>query len=728
MQCKTAACRKALCLSKADNEAMPTDMTSKTGSNYICQAWKGGGEMSQLEKDIRYLKGVGETRAKALAKLGINCLRDLINHFPRSYEDRSQVYPIYDAPFDSPVTIKAVVAREPSLARIRRGMELVKFRVVDDTGSVDITFFNQSFLRTRFHAGETYLFYGKINAAGSKRTMANPAFELVDADSEASGKIVPVYSLTKGISGKMMSGYVRNALNELGDDVPDALPPKIIKEHKLAQARYAYENIHFPADYGALELSRKRLIFEELFVLACALSGMRSGRQLSGGKVIDACDIEEFYSSLSFSPTSAQRRAVKDALEDMASGRPMNRLVQGDVGSGKTLVAAACIWSVCRSGRQAAFMAPTEILAEQHLETLRSFLDPFGIRVEKLSGSTTAANKRKIREALEKGEIDLIVGTHAIISENVNFKDLALAVTDEQHRFGVTQRSALAAKTEKPHVLVMSATPIPRTLALMIYGDLDVSVIDELPPGRLKVDTFHVDESYRARLYGFIRKQVGEGRQVFVVCPMVEENEELEIELKSATEHAEHLKTVFPELNVACIHGKMKAKDKDAVMSAVVAGEIDILVSTTVIEVGVDVPNASLMIIENAERFGLSQLHQLRGRVGRGKHKSWCILVSDAKTEESKERLKVMCETNDGFKISEHDLRLRGPGDFFGSRQHGLPEMHIADLGGDMRVLQSAQAAAHKLLADDPRLSKPENTALRMRIQQLFEANSDMLN
>ncbi len=684
--------------------------------------------MSELDKSIRYLKGVGEARAKTLSKLGIANLRDLLNHFPRNYEDRSLIYPIYDAPFDTPVTIRAIVAREPTLSRVRRGMELVKFRAVDDTGSVDITYFNQSYLRTRFKTGDSFLFYGKISAVGSHRSMTNPAFEPVEPDSDAPGKIVPVYSLTKGISGKMMSGYVRTALNETGDEVPDALPKSIVEKYGLAQARYAYENIHFPADFGALELARKRLIFEELFVLACALAGIRSGRDRSGGKIIEKTNVEEFYSSLSFSPTSAQRRAVEDALADMASGKPMNRLVQGDVGSGKTLVAAACIWSVCRSGHQAAFMAPTEILAEQHLETLRTFLEPFGLHVEKLTGSMTAAQKRKVRAGLESGEIDLVVGTHAIITEDVAFHDLALAVTDEQHRFGVSQRSALAAKTEKPHVLVMSATPIPRTLALMIYGDLDVSVIDELPPGRLKVDTFHVDESYRARLYGFIRKQVGEGRQVFVVCPMVEENEEIELELKSAVEHAEHLKTVFPELSIGCIHGKMKPKDKDAVMSAVVAGEIDVLVSTTVIEVGVDVPNVSLMIVENAERFGLSQLHQLRGRVGRGKHKSWCILVSDAKNEESKERLKVMCDTTDGFKISEHDLRLRGPGDFFGSRQHGLPEMHIADLGGDMRVLKTAQTAAHELLASDPRLSKPENAALRERIKQLFEVNSDTLN
>ena len=684
--------------------------------------------MAELDKDVRYLKGVGEARAKALAKLGITTLRQLISHFPRSYEDRTVIYPITEAPFDIPVSIRAIVAREPTLSRIRRGMELVKFRAVDDSGSVDITYFNQSYLKNRFQPGESYVFYGKITVAGNRRSMANPEFEPVSADGEVPGKIVPRYPLTHGVSNKMLSGYVRTALTELGQDVPSYLPEKVRREHELCQAVYAYENIHFPADFGALELARRRLIFEELFVLACALSGRRHQRSRTGGKIIAKANMEEFFAPLPFSPTNAQRKATLQALEDMASGCPMNRLVQGDVGSGKTLVAAACIWSVCKAGHQAAFMAPTEILAEQHLDSLRGFLEPFNLRVEKLTGSMTAAQKRKVRAALESGEIDVIVGTHAILTDDVKFFDLALAVTDEQHRFGVEQRAALSSKTEKPHVLVMSATPIPRTLALMIYGDLDVSVIDELPPGRQKVDTFHVDESYRARLYGFIQKLVGEGRQVFVVCPMVEENEELEIELKSAVEHAEELKLQFPELRVGCIHGKMKPKEKDAVMAAVVAGEIDILVSTTVIEVGVDVPNAALMVVENAERFGLSQLHQLRGRVGRGQHKSWCILISDAKNPESQERLKVMCQTSDGFKISEHDLRLRGPGDFFGSRQHGLPEMHIADLGGDIKILQTAQRAAQELLASDPELNRAEHGALKARIKQLFEANEGMLN
>ncbi|MGN1001914.1 MAG: ATP-dependent DNA helicase RecG, partial [Oscillospiraceae bacterium] len=545
---------------------------------------------------------------------------------------------------------------------------------------------------------------------------------------DKTGRILPRYRLCQGLSNNRMIGYMRSALELAAGEVPDVLPAPVRVKYELAQARYAYENIHFPADFGALELARKRLIFEELFTLVCALGKMRVQRGGQDGIPIPHADVSEFYAALPFAPTHAQEKAVAQALADMAGGGSMNRLVQGDVGSGKTLVAAACVWAVCRAGKQAAFMAPTEILAEQHLATLRGFLSPFGLRVEKLTGSMTAKEKRLVKAGLLDGSVDVIVGTHALLTEDVAFVDLALVVTDEQHRFGVDQRSALSAKAGKPHVLVMSATPIPRTLALMIYGDLDVSVLDELPPGRQKVDTFTVDESYRRRLNGFIAKLVGEGRQVFVVCPMVEENEELDAHLKSAVEHAEELKETFPALRVGCIHGRMKAKEKDAVMADVVAGKIDILVSTTVIEVGVDVPNAALMIVENAERFGLSQLHQLRGRVGRGQHKSWCILVSDASGQEAKARLKAMCETSDGFKISEQDLLLRGPGDFFGSRQHGLPEMHIADLCGDMRLLQTAQAAAQELLAADPELERPENAALAAHIEKLFDLHGGSIN
>ncbi len=684
--------------------------------------------MSAAETEIRYLKGVGETRAKALSKLGIGTFGDLVNYFPRSYEDRTKYSPIMASPLEEPVCIRALVANTPTLSRVKRGMQLVKLRAVDESGSVEITFFNQTWVRNQLHQGETYIFYGKLSGTLTRRTMTNPDWEPESREGVKTGRILPKYPLCQGVSNRLIIGYVRSALDAIGDDVPDALPAQVRVTYQLAQARYAYENIHFPADFGALELARRRLIFEELFVLACAMDRLRSTRVALEGQRIPPADVGEFYASLPFTPTQAQKRAVSQALSDMASGRPMNRLVQGDVGSGKTMAAAACVWSVLRAGKQAAFMAPTEILADQHLATMRGFLAPFGMRVEKLTGSMTAKEKRDVKSALASGEIQLVIGTHALLTADVAFFDLALVITDEQHRFGVNQRGALSAKAELPHVLVMSATPIPRTLALIIYGDLDVSVIDEMPPGRQKVDTFAVDDSYRQRLYGFIEKLVREGRQVFVVCPMVEENEEYDPSLKSAVEHAQALKEAFPEFTVECIHGKMKPKEKDAVMAQVVAGTVNILVSTTVIEVGVDVPNAALMVVENAERFGLSQLHQLRGRVGRGQHKSWCILISDAKNDEAKARLKAMCETNDGFRISEEDLRLRGPGDFFGSRQHGLPEMHIADLCGDIKILETAQRAAKELLERDPGLSAPENAALARRVELLFAANRGMIN
>ena len=684
--------------------------------------------MAEAEKDIRYMKGVGEARAKALNKLGIRTLEDLVGYFPRSYEDRTQFAPIMAAPLEETVCIRALVANSPSLTRVRKGMQLVKFRAVDDSGSVDITFFNQVWVKDQIHAGESYIFCGKLSGTLTRRTMSNPDWEPELQEGRKTGRILPKYALCHGISNKMMIGYVQTALQQAGAAVPDTLPVAVRERYQLSQARFAYENIHFPADFGSLELARKRLIFEELFTLACAMGRMRGTRQQQDGIPIPACAPEEFYRTLRFSPTGAQARAVSQVLKDLNSGRPMNRLVQGDVGCGKTMVAACCAWAVCRAGKQAAFMAPTEILAEQHLASMRDFLAPFGFRVEKLTGSMTVKEKKAVKTALATGEIDLIIGTHALLTEDVVFSSLALVITDEQHRFGVQQRGTLSAKAQRPHVLVMSATPFPRRLALMIYGDLDVSVIDELPPGRQKVDTFAVDESYRSRLNGFIEKLVGEGRQVFVVCPMVEENEEFDPDLKSAVEHAEAMQTAFPGLAVGCMHGRMKPKDKDAVMSAFVRGEVQILVSTTVIEVGVDVPNAALMVIENAERFGLSQLHQLRGRVGRGQHKSWCILVSDAKNEESRARLKAMCETNDGFRISEEDLRLRGPGDFFGQRQHGLPEMHIADLCGDMNILQTAQTAAKELLEQDPELTAPENAALAAQVERLFEANRGTIN
>lgn len=684
--------------------------------------------MPEFGTELRYVKGVGEARARAFGRLGVHDLAGLVSFFPRAYEDRTRLVRIAELADGDLVCVEAVVGTEPQLSRIRRGLDLLRFRAVDETGAMQLTFFNQAYLKDQFRKGESYVFYGRAQVKGRFVSMTNPVFDRLADFGRVTGRIVPVYRLTSGLSQNMVRSAVRQALDLSQGRLPDGLPDCVADEYKLCTARYAYENVHFPADMQALSLARRRLVFEELFVLACALGLLRGGREGAQGRVLRGAGLGTFTGSLPFSPTGAQLRAMREAIGDMSSGKLMNRLIQGDVGSGKTLVAAACIWYAAQSGAQSAFMAPTEILAEQHYATLTGFLEPFGIRVAKLTGSMRAAEKRAVLSGLASGEYALCVGTHALLSGGVEFRDLALVVTDEQHRFGVQQRAALAEKGLRPHILVMSATPIPRTLALMIYGELDVSLIDELPPGRQKVDTFAVDESYRARLGGFIEKLVSEGRQVFVVCPRIEEGEEAGDGLKSAEEHAEELRQQLPGLRIACIHGKLKAREKDEIMSRFAAGETDVLVSTTVIEVGVDVPNAALMVVENAERFGLSQLHQLRGRVGRGKHKSWCILVSDAKGEEARARLHAMTHISDGFKIAEEDLRLRGPGDFFGSRQHGLPELHIADLGADMNVLKAAQDAAKRLLDSDPRLERPENKRLRSRAGELLAASGDRFN
>ena len=622
----------------------------------------------------------------------------------------------------------AMITTEPELSRIRKGMELLRFRIADASGSMLVTYFNQAWMKNRLRRGDTYIFYGKVQVTGRTFAFTNPIFEPEAEMGRVTGRIMPVYRLTGGISQRDMTQAVRRVLGEPGMAFPNALPERVERENRLCTARYAYENIHFPADMRALSLSRRRLVFEELFTLVCALSLVRGEGEVQPGIAVQPRDIAEFTATLPFTPTGAQLRAIADAAGDMTSGRLMNRLIQGDVGSGKTLVAAALIWLAAGSGLQSAFMAPTELLAEQHFATLSGFLAPFGLKVVKLTGSMGANAKRETLAALASGEAALAVGTHALISEGVEFRRLGLVVTDEQHRFGVAQRSALAGKGERAHVLVMSATPIPRTLALIIYGDLDVSLIDELPPGRQRVDTFAVTSSYRRRLNAFIAKLVGEGRQVFVVCPAIEADSEVPMDLVSAEEHTLELRAALPGLRIECIHGRIKAKPRDEIMSRFAAGEVDVLVSTTVIEVGVDVPNAALMIIENAERFGLSQLHQLRGRVGRGRHKSYCVLVSDAKGADARERLAALTHIHDGFKIAEEDLRLRGPGDFFGARQHGLPELHIADLGADMDVLKTAQAAAQALLAEDPALVREENRPVRQAAERLLSVTGSRLS
>ena len=692
-----------------------------------------------LGSGLRELPGIGEARASRLEKLGLATVEDLLRYFPRDYEDRRQRYTIAAAPVELPVCVAAMVAEPPRRSYIRKGLELTKARVVDARGSMELTFFNQSYVKNALIPGESYIFYGMVEGLPPRRRMTNPVFEPEDRP-RFTGRIMPIYPLTAGISNNLLSGLTLRCVQDCAQAMPEILPFRVRQAHALAACGYSYQNIHFPASEEALALARRRLIFEELFYLSCGLAFLRSRREGASGPVFRRERLEPFFDLLPFSLTEAQRRAIREAAEDCASGRPMNRLVQGDVGSGKTMVAAACCFLAWKSGWQAALMAPTEILAEQHFRTLSGVLAPAGLRVGLLTGSLRAGEKKKVRAALAAGEIDLLVGTHAILSAGVEFARLGLVITDEQHRFGVGQRSALAAKGGglSPHVLVMSATPIPRTLALIIYGDLDVSVIDELPPGRTPVETFLVGEDKRTRMYQFVRRQVAEGRQVYIVCPAVEEvqpspeGEEPPpgfADLKAVTAYARDLQErVFPDLRVGFVHGRLKPREKEAAMAAFAGGALDVLVSTTVIEVGVDVPNASLIIVENADRFGLSQLHQLRGRVGRGRHQSYCVLITSNRNQETRARLKVLTRTTDGFRISEEDLKLRGPGDFFGKRQHGLPQMRIADLAGDTRLLKEAQEAAQALLAEDPALAQPEHQPLKEQIRRLFTEHADIFN
>ena len=680
--------------------------------------------MADLQTDVRYIKGIGEARAKALSKLGIATLQDLIGYFPRRYEDRTMTRSIRELELGETVCVRAMIANDPVASRISGGRTVVKARAVDDSGVLDLTFFNQEYRKNSLHRGETYIFCGKVEGNLLARRMINPIVEQ-EGQQVLTGHIVPIYPLTAGVSQNLLYKAVGQGLAACRHLLTDCLPDAVRQEHQLCHSGYAYENIHFPADTEALNLARRRMVFEELFILSCGLQMLRSRRTDVAGPACAAADMEEFYRAL----TNAQRRAITEAVTDMESGRPMNRLCQGDVGSGKTMVAAGCVWFAAQSGWQSALMAPTEILARQHYENLTPLFEKFGLRCALLTGSTKARERRDILENLALGSIDLCIGTHALLTEDVSYARLGLVITDEQHRFGVNQRAALGQKAENPHMLVLSATPIPRTLALIIYGDLDVSVMNELPPGRQKVDTFAVGESYRQRVNQFIRKQVEAGHQVFIVCPLVGQEDHIPDERKAAAAYAKKLREeVFPDLRVCLLHGKMKAKEKEKVMEDFAAGSGDILVATTVVEVGVDVPNATCMVVENAERFGLSQLHQLRGRVGRGQAKSYCILLSEHPSEETKRRLKVMTKTNDGFEISREDLALRGPGDFFGQRQHGLPALKIADLSCDMALLDEAQQAAKGWMAQDPALEKPESGALRARIETLFAVKAEGLN
>ncbi len=682
--------------------------------------------MPELTTDVRYIKGVGEQRAKSLAKLGIRTLKDLISYFPRAYDDRRNYKKVTDLEDGETACVEAMVASAPTLSRIRKGLELVKLRAVDETGALDITFFNQTYMKDNLRAGETYTFFGKAEASGRRRTMASPVVER-EGSRLMTGRIMPIYRLTAGVSQLTMVKCMEQGLAACQKLLPDPLPEEVRREHRLCRIGYAYEQIHFPTGDEELALARRRLVFEELFLLAIGIKRLRSRREEASCAPWRDTDLSGFTGSLSFTLTGAQKRAIDDIRADLTSGRVMNRLIQGDVGSGKTMVAAAALLCAVRNGRQAALMAPTEILAEQHYKGLAPLLEKLGVTCVLLTGAMGVKARRAVLADLESGEAQVAIGTHALITSDVTYKNLGLVVTDEQHRFGVAQRTALAAKGDRPHLLVMSATPIPRTLALMIYGDLDVSIINELPPGRQKIDTFAVPGSYRQRIYKFLEKEISAGRQAYIVCSAVEENDQIPDDRKAATEYAQMLQTqVFPHLTIACVHGRMKPKEKEKVMSAFTAGQIHILVSTTVIEVGVDVPNATVMVVEDADRFGLSQLHQLRGRVGRGQHKSYCILISDNHSDDARTRLEAMKKTGDGFQIAEADLRLRGPGDFFGRRQHGLPALKVADLTCDMSLLQEAQSAAERLLSRDPDLTGcPETEA---RVEAMFAANADAMN
>ena len=682
--------------------------------------------MAKLTDPVTILKGVGPARAKQFAALNIFTLGDLICHFPRGYEDRTKLVTIDALEVDKPACFRAMVMNNPRTNHIRKGLDLTKVQVADHTGRLTLTFFNSRFACENLVYGREYIFYGAVNGDFLGYNMTNPIFETPDSPALTTRRVLPIYPLTAGLNNAAVLRTVRQALS-ICDPPKEVLPPQLRQQFGILGAEDAYRAIHEPKSLEEAEQARKRMIFEEFFLFSAGLSLMRQSR--AGKQTTPYRDTEmgEFYGKLPFTLTGAQRRAIGEILSDFRRGVPMNRLLQGDVGSGKTMVAAAAAFCAARNGFQTALMAPTEILAEQHYNSLKKLFAPLGIRVGLLTGSQSLKQKRETREALAAGEIQVVVGTHALLTDATVFAALGLVIADEQHRFGVAQRSRLAAKGNDPHLLVMSATPIPRTLSLILYGDLEVSVLDELPPGRETVETFLVGESYRARINAFIRKQAAEGHQSFVVCPAVEENEELGV--KSAAAWAETLQsTVFPDLRVSLLHGQMKGSEKEQTMTAFARGEADVLVATTVIEVGVDVPNATLMVVEDADRFGLSQLHQLRGRVGRGKAKSYCILVSHNRNAETLARLKALCKTNDGFRIAEEDLRLRGPGDFFGSRQSGLPAFRVADLSMDMATLKQAQEASAQWIEQWGDSDDPEAQELRRRVGELFSRSEGTMN
>ena len=671
---------------------------------------------------VRYLKGVGPKTAERFEKLGILTLSDLLCHYPRRYLDFSKPYSIAEAPADTECVVKAEVFAKPGGRILPGGRRMERITAGDNVSSLEITWFNNPYAAQKLELGQEYYFQGIVTGGMLRRQMVNPQVR-TDAQVKSS-PFEAVYPQTEGLTNSAIAKCVRQLLPH-AELLPDPLPSEMLKKYRLLSKANAVRAIHCPATEEEAFAARRRLIYEELLVLQLGIGRMKNHGAASTGAPMKKADASPFWESLPFSPTGAQRRAVEEILTDMSGETSMNRLLQGDVGSGKTLVAAAAIWACIRAGYQAALLAPTEILASQHAENLNRLLSPFGMRVALLTGGMKAAARRTTLAAIRDDEADLIVGTHAILSEGVEFARLGLAVVDEQHRFGVRQRGLLAEKAANPHLLVMSATPIPRTLGLLMYGDLDISILDELPPGRKPVKTRCITGKKRADLYGFLDREIDSGRQVYIVCPAIEDAGGSG--LNAVKSYYEDIaKAYLPDRRVGLMHGKLKPKEKAEVMNDFKSGRLDALVSTTVIEVGVDVPNATVMVIENAERYGLSALHQLRGRVGRGAAESWCFLVSDNASESVQKRLKFLCSTSDGFAVAQYDLETRGPGDFFGSRQHGLPTLQIADLMNDTRTLHAAQSEAVALLAEDPLLERPEHALLARQVEQMFDKAGTM--
>lgn len=684
--------------------------------------------MVDLKKEVQFVKGVGPTRAKSLNKLGIYTLEDLITYYPRDYEDRSQIKKISEVQDGEKCTIEARAITAVTTRMMGRYKSIEKLIVTDETGNCTITWFNQIYISKQIKRGQTYRFFGKMSIKNGIRELNSPVFDSY-GNSNNTGKIVPVYPLTYDVKASTIRKVIQNGLALVGN-LDETMPDYIINKYNLDSYDKAIKQIHFPNDFDSFRKARRRLVFDELLAMQLGLLKLKgeNNKEIKGIKYDENVQMSDVINDLPFKLTNAQLKVLEEINSDMESEKPMNRLLQGDVGSGKTIISVIAAYKAVKSGYQAVILAPTMILANQHLENFNITLGKYGINCVSLVGGMTAKQKRLVLEKIQTGEADVIIGTHALLEENVEFKKLGLVVTDEQHRFGVRQRSAIISKGQNPDVLVMSATPIPRTLALILYGDLDISIIDELPPNRKKIETVAVSKKMEERINNFIKKQIDEGRQAYIVCPLVEESENLDsAKLESATELAEKYKTgVFKDYRLECLHGKMKSKEKDEIMQRFKNGEIDILVSTTVIEVGVDVPNASIMVIENAERFGLAQLHQLRGRVGRGPYESYCILKYAGNSEATRQRMETMVKTDNGMIVAEKDLELRGSGDFFGTAQHGLPEFKIANLFQDTEQLKEVQSLAISIIGNDPKLENEENKKLDKLVREKFTSKEEI--